>query len=145
MFVKQISIYLENVKGSLCELTQLLGENQINLLALSIADTTGFGIVRCIVKSADMDKALAALKDGGYVARTNSVVCVSIPHHPMGLANVLSILEKNDLSVEYTYSFCRSTIDDAVIIIRPTDKEKCIVALKENGVHLLGQEDIDKF
>jgi hypothetical protein len=101
MYIKQISVYLENVKGSLRELTALLGESQVNLLALSIADTTGFGIVRCIVKSADIDRAVAVLKNGGYIAKINSVICVSIPHRPMGLSNVLNILEKNDISVEY--------------------------------------------
>ena len=145
MFIKQISIYLENVKGSLRELTQLLGENGINLLALSIADTSGFGIIRCIVKSSDVEKTLSVLRDNGNIARVNSVVCVGIPHRPLGLANVLKLLEDNDLFVEYSYSFCRSTADDAVLIIRTNDKDEAARVLTDAGVHLLSSAEVDAF
>ena len=97
MFVKQISVYLENAKGSLRELVELLGKNEINLLALSIADTTGFGIIRMIVKSVDLEKTSAVLKEHGYISKTNDVVCVRIPHRPLGLANVLRLLEENNI------------------------------------------------
>jgi hypothetical protein len=145
MFIKQISIYLENVRGSLRELTQLLGENSINLLALSVADTSGFGIIRCIVKSDEIEKAMDALKKAGYIAKTNSVICVSIPHRPLGLASVLRMLDEGGISVEYSYSFCRSTLDDAVIIIRPSDKDRCAEILQEHGVRLISQAEVDGF
>ena len=80
MFIKQVSVFLENTKGTLREVTQLLGENEINLLALSVADTSGFGIIRLIVKSCDIDKTLSILRDSGNIARVNHVVCVRIPH-----------------------------------------------------------------
>ena len=145
MFIRQVSVYLENVRGALCELTQLLGENNINLLALSIADTTGFGIVRLIVRGGDIDRATDLLRKAGYIAKTNSVICVGIPHRPLGLAHVLRVMDENGLSVEYTYSFCRSTGKDAVIIIRPSDKDLCARVLAEHDIRTLSQEDVDNF
>lgn len=145
MFIKQVSVFLENSKGTLKELTRVLGENDVNLLALTIADTAGFGIIRCIVKSDDVDKALEVLKENGYIAKANKVLCVGMPHKPMGLANVLALIEENDISIEYSYSFCRSTLDDAVIIIRPSDKEKCAKLLADAGVNIITQQEVDKF
>ncbi|MBE6999569.1 MAG: ACT domain-containing protein [Ruminococcaceae bacterium] len=145
MFIKQVSVFLENTKGTLREVTQLLGENKINLLALSVADTSGFGIIRLIVKSGDIDKTLSILRDSGNIARVNDVVCVRIPHKPLGLSEVLAVLEDNDISVEYSYSFCRSTIDDAVIILRPSDKVKCVDALTKEGISLVTHDEVDTF
>lgn len=145
MFIKQISVYLENVKGSLCELTQLLGENNINLMAMSIADTSGFGIVRIIVNSAEIDAAVAALRENGYTCKVNCVICIAIPHKPLGLANALKVIEENGLSIEYTYSFCKHTTNDAVIIIRPSDKDLCAKVLSENGITIVSQEEVDAF
>lgn len=145
MFIKQISVFLENRKGSLREFTELLGNENINLLALSLADASGFGIARCIVKSNDTDRALALLRENGYIARTNSVVCVRIPNRPMAFSSILSVLEENDVFLEYAYSFCQSTLSDAVILIRPSDKDKCEKALSENGVTMVSQEEVDRF
>ena len=117
MFVKQISIFLENVKGSLYDLMALLGNGGINLLALSIADTTGFGIVRCITRDDQVDPALALLRQGGLIAKVNDVVCVQMPHKPCGFANVLHVLKENNLSVEYCYSFCRSTSETTLCMV----------------------------
>lgn len=75
MFIKQISVFLENTKGTLYELTKLLGDAKIDLLALSIADTENFGIVRCIVRDAEIDPALEKLRGAGYTAKVNDVIC----------------------------------------------------------------------
>jgi len=144
MFVKQISIYLENVRGSLNELTQLLGENGINLLALSLADTSNFGIVRCITREAQTEEAAALLRDKGYIAKVNNVLCVCVPHEPLGLAKVLKVIDDADISVEYLYSFYESTGSDAVLIIRPSEKTRCHNVLTENGIKLLDQEQVNQ-
>lgn len=144
MFVKQISIYLENVRGSLNELTQLLGENGINLLALSLADTSNFGIVRCITREAQTEEAAALLRDKGYIAKVNNVLCVCVPHEPLGLAKVLKVIDDADISVEYLYSFYESTGSDAVLIIRPSEKTRCYNVLTENGIKLLDQEQVNQ-
>ena len=145
MFIQQISVYLENVRGSLCELTQLLGEKDINLLALSVADTAGFGIVRIIVRGEEIDRTKLSLREAGFIAKQSDVVCVSIPHRPLGLASVLRIMNELDLSVEYTYSFCRGTGADAVLIIRASDNGQCAEALAANGIRLLSQSEVDNF
>lgn len=145
MYVKQISVYLENVKGSLRELVELLGNNGVNLLALSVADTAGFGIIRLIVKSTELEKAQSVLREGGCVARVNDVICVRIPHKPLGLARVLQALEDKDISVEYSYSFCRSTLDDAVLILRPSDGDAALAALSSANVTLVEQTQVDEF
>ena len=107
MFIKQISVFLENKRGSFRMLTELLGKNGIDLLAVSIADTKNFGIVRCVVRATECDKALELLKGADYSTRVNNVICVAVPDRPCGLAEVLALLDDNDLFIEYTYSFVR--------------------------------------
>ena len=145
MYIKQISVFLENTKGTLHDMMQLLGENQINILAISLADTSGFGIVRLVVNSADVDKALKVLADAGDMARVNDVVGIRVPHQPLGLATVLGQLDAADISIEYSYSFCRNTSDDAVIILRVSDAAKCVEVLQSYGVAMVAQADVDAF
>ena len=144
MFVRQISVFLENVQGALFELTQLLGENEINILALSIADTANFGIVRCITHEDKIEKATELLRERGHIAQVNNVLCVCVPHEPLGLAKVLKIIEDAGISVEYMYSFYESTGADAVIIIRPSEKTRCFNVLSEHSIKLLEQEQINE-
>lgn len=144
MFVKQISIYLENVKGSLREITQLLGENNIDLKALSIADTMSFGIVRCIVAEEQVEKTMDILREHGNIAKVNNVICVCIPDKPSGLSKVLALIEDAGISIEYTYSFYKNTGDNAVLIIRPSEKRRTVAVLSENNIQMLNQAEIDK-
>ncbi|MBR4030280.1 MAG: ACT domain-containing protein [Clostridia bacterium] len=144
MFVKQISIYLENVKGSLREITQLLGDNNIDLKALSIADTMSFGIVRCIVAEEQIEKTMEILREHGNIAKVNNVICVCIPDKPSGLSKVLTLIEDAGISIEYTYSFYKNTGDNAVLIIRPSEKRRTVAVLSENGIQMLNQAEIDK-
>ncbi len=146
MFISQISIFLENVRGSLRDVAELLGEKEVNLLALSIADTSGFGIVRVIVKSNEVEPTLFVLHEAGYIAKANHVVCVRVPNKPMGLAKVLACLDDAAISVEYSYSFCRSSPDnDACIIIRPSDLERSVVILEIACINMVGQQEVDGF
>ncbi len=145
MLISQISIFLENIRGSLRGVAELLGEKGVNLLALSIADTSGFGIVRIIVKSNEIDRTLKVLHESGYVAKTNHVVCVRVPHKPMGLAKVLACLDDAGISVEYSYSFYRNTLDDASIVIRPSDAERSVSVLEKAGFRMVSHEEVDGF
>lgn len=145
MFISQISIFLENVRGSLRQMTELLGEKEVNLLALSIADTNGFGIVRIIVKSRETVRTLEILHQAGYIAKSSHVLCVRVPNKPMGLAKVLACLDDAGISVEYSYSFYRSTLDDACIIIRPSDLERSVRILETVGISIVGQGEVDAF
>ena len=139
MFIKQISVFLENKRGSFRMLTELLGKNGIDLLAVSIADTKNFGIVRCVVRGTECDKALELLKNADY----STVICVAVPDRPCGLAEVLALLDDNDLFIEYTYSFVRGRENNALIILRLSEQERGVKLFADNGVRVLSQAEVD--
>jgi len=140
MFVKQISVFLENRSGSLADFTRQLGEHGIDLMSLSIADTTDFGILRCIV--ADDEKAKALLAEAGYSIKITDVLAVSVTDHPGALADVLSLLSANAIGLEYLYSFFRNHGDHALIIIRVDKPEEAVKVLEHAGVTMLSQKDL---
>ena len=144
MFIKQISVFLENKRGSLRVLTDLLGKNAIDLLAVSIADTKNFGIVRFVVRSEECARAMDLLKEAGFSTRANNVICVAVPDRPMGLAEVLALLDENDLFIEYTYSFVRGRENFALIILRLSEQDEAVKKLAEKGVKLVSQQEIDR-
>ena len=145
MFIKQISIFLENNPGTLREMTELLGKGGVDLLALSIADTQNFGIVRVIVHSSQIDPAMKLLKEAGYVAKVNHVICAVVPDRPLGLCELLAIIEQAGLSVEYMYSFLRkATEGSAHMILRLSDGQKAAQVFGMKNVQMLSQEDVDQ-
>ena len=144
MFIKQISVFLENTPGTLRELTRLLGDGGIDLMALSIADTQNFGIVRMIIADHQIDPALALLRGAGYTARVNNVICAEIDDKPSGLSNLLTIIENEKLSVEYMYSFRRTSDQRVLMILRLSEKERGLAVLNAYGVRLYSQEEVDK-
>ncbi len=140
MFVKQISVFMENSKGSLARITRLLSKNGVDLIALSIADTEQYGIMRCIVS--DTEEGVRIMREAGYVARLTDVLAVSVPDQPGGLANVLTLLNAADISVEYLYSFVRNSGSHALVIFRLNDNERAARVLMEGDVTLLTQEEV---
>ena len=144
MFIKQISVFLENTIGELRQMTELLGKGGVDLLALSMADTQNFGIVRVIVNSEMIDPALKLLRDNGYTAKVNNVICASVPDRPLGLCELLTIIEQAGLSVEYMYSFQRASTDtDAHMVLRLSDGEKGMQVFEMRNIHTLTQDDVD--
>ena len=144
MFIEQISVFLENNPGTLREMTQLLGEGGVDLLALSIADTQSFGIVRMIVHSGQIEGAMKMLKDGGYVARVNHVICATVQDKPLGLSSLLGVIERAGLSVEYMYSFLRGSAQGtARMILRLNDGAKAEQVFTEQGITMLSQQQVD--
>ena len=144
MFIKQISVFLENTPGTLRELTHLLGEGGIDLMALSIADTQNFGIVRIIVADNQIDPALVLLRGAGYTARVNNVICAAVDDRPLGLCGLLETVESLGVSVEYLYSFVRATGDNALMILRLSEQDETIMKLAATGVRIFTQEEVDK-
>ena len=140
--VKQLSVFLENTKGRLSQMTRVLCDAGIDLLALSIADTTNFGILRAIVS--DDDLAISALKESGYTVNLNEVIAVVVPDHPGGLSDVLDILVANDVSVEYLYSFVRKPKENALIIFKVNDVALAMESLKNKDIVFLNKEDLLK-
>ena len=144
MFIKQISVFLENTPGTLRELTNLLGKGGIDLMALSIADTKSFGIVRLIVADEQIDPALELLRGAGFVAKVNNVICAVVEDRPLGLNDLLEKIEAIGVSVEYMYSFLRATGENALIIVRLSEQDESVHKLVAAGVTILSQEAIDK-
>lgn len=138
--IKQISVFVENKKGRLAKITDVLGEGGVDLIALSIADTTNFGIMRCIVT--DPDKAITLLKSQGFTASTTDVIVAEVTDRPGGLTKVLKLLDQAEISVEYLYSFVRTPNEKALILFRVEDIAKAAATLEEGGVKLLSEQDI---
>ena len=147
MLITQISVYLENDKGTLRTLTKTLGDNNIDILALSIADTTNFGIVRLVTRENDINNAQKVLRENGFIAKTSNVTCIAVPNKPAGLDSVLQIVEENKLSIEYMYSLNYNIGNKALIVLRLSsenmEKEQIAELLEKKGVTMVRQEEIN--
>lgn len=142
MRVKQISIFIENRSGRLREVTEVLGSNGINIKALSLADTSDYGILRLILDQPD--KALAVLKQANFTLSETDVIAVEVKDKPGGLAEVLAILGNAGINVEYMYAFVEKSSDNAVVIFRIEDIDSAISALKKNNVTILDNTQVTK-
>ncbi len=140
MLVKQISVFLENKEGRVAQVTQILSDSDINIRALSIADTTEFGILRLIVDKPEL--AEKALKDEGFTVSITEVIAISIEDEPGGLAKALEVLHKNRISVEYIYAFISKTSHKANVILRVEDCERAIKTLEEGGFLVLRASEV---
>lgn len=134
MKIKQVSVFLENKSGRLNEVTQILGEANINLSAFTIADTAEFGILRMIVS--DPEKAKTVLKENSFLVQTTDVILVKSPNQPGSLAKMLNILSKEEVFMEYMYAFSLND-EGAVIVMRPTNIQKCVDILLKHNTELL--------
>jgi hypothetical protein len=140
MKVEQISIFIENKSGRLAEVTQVIGEAGVNIRALSLADTSDFGILRLIVDKTDLAKAV--LKEHGFTVSKTEVVAVEVPDRPMGLHGILKVLDGARLNVEYMYAFVERCGENAVIIFRFDNTEEAIRVLTGSGVNVLEGERV---
>jgi len=140
MKVEQISIFLENKSGRLAEVTRILGESGVNIRALSLADTTDFGILRIIVN--DNEKAKDVLKKNNFTVGKTEVIAVEVPDNPGGLAGILEIIKSENLNVEYMYAFVERSGEYAVIIFRFDEIDRAIKVLGEKGVTVLPGEKV---
>ncbi|MCL2031321.1 MAG: ACT domain-containing protein [Oscillospiraceae bacterium] len=135
MLIHQISVFVENRTGRLSDITGVLARNNIDIRALSIADTTDFGILRLIVN--EPEKAVAALKGEGITVSKTEVVAVRLADEPGALHDILEALRERDIVVEYAYAFLTRKDADACVILRVEDNEKAVEALKTKGQTLL--------
>lgn len=135
MKVEQISIFIENKSGRLAEITRVLGEAGINIRALSLADTSDFGILRLIVN--DCEKANMVLKEKGFTVSKTEVVAVEVPDRPGGLSEILQSLDREAINVEYMYAFVERCGGNAVIIFRFDETDKAITVLKAQNFNML--------
>lgn len=140
MKVKQISIFIENKSGRLAEVARTLGEKGVNIRALSLADTSDFGILRLLVDNTDA--ALETLKEGGFTVNKTDVVAVEVPDQPGGLCEILQVLDKAQINVEYMYAFVERNAGNAVIIFRFDEIDSAINTLQDKGISILSGEQL---
>ncbi len=135
MKVEQISIFIENKSGRLAEVARILGESGINIRALSLADTSDFGILRLIVNN--VARAAMVLKEAGFTVSKTEVIAVEVPDRPGGLAAILQALDREAINVEYMYAFVERCGGNAVIIFRFDETDKAIAALTTHSFNIL--------
>ena len=138
MLIKQLSVFLENRSGRLTEMTEILGKANINLSALSIAETSQFGIIRMVVSSPEKGREI--LKENNFSVSLTDVICLSTPNKPGSLSRALRILSNTGISVEYMYAFSKG--EEAFVIIRTENLEKTVKVLKENNMELLDADEL---
>jgi hypothetical protein len=138
--VKQISVFIENRSGRLRDVTEALGKSNINIRALSLADTSDFGILRLIVDKPDV--ALEVLKKAHFTLSETDVIAVEVSDKPGGLAEVLAVLGDAGINVEYMYAFVEKSSGNAVMIFRIEDIDKAVLALKAHEIVLLNNKSI---
>ena len=142
MAIKQLTVFVQNRKGTLVSVTDTLAKNNVNLRALSIAETEDLGILRLIVN--DEKTAEKALEEQGYLIKTIDVVGVKIGDQPGKLTAALRILDEADINVEYLYAFMTRTEKHAYVVLRVEDNAKAEKVLEDNGFHIITDADICK-
>ena len=131
MMIQQISVFVENKPGRLAQITDFLGKNNVNLFALSIADTTDYGILRIIVEKPD--EVAKLLKKNGFTVSVTDVLAIRIENRPGGLADILNILAAENIGVEYVYAFLSREDKEAYVVMRIENGEKAASLLEKNG------------
>ncbi len=140
MKVHQISVFLENKPGRISEPCKVLAAAGINILTLALADTEQFGILRLVVK--DWQRAKSVLEEAGAVVNVAEVVATEVEDKPGGLAELLKVVEANQLDIEYMYAFTFRREDKAVMIFRFKEPEHAIELLRNNGFNVLGSVEL---
>ena len=139
MFVKQLSVFIENREGRLEEVTEVLKNENINIASLSLADTTEFGMLRMIVS--DPEKGKRVLKENGFSAMLTDVIAVKLPHEVGMLERLLQVLSRTSINIEYMYALTTCK-ENASMIVKTSDAEKALKALDENGMMVFKAEEL---
>ena len=142
MAIKQLTVFIQNKKGTVVSVTEILSKNNINLRALSIAETQDFGILRLIVN--DEKAAEAVLAENGYLIKTIDVVGVKISDEPGRLTAALDVLDKANINVEYLYAFMARTEKHAYVVLRVEDNAMAERILSDAGFEMITEADICK-
>lgn len=138
MIIKQLTIFIENKSGRLAEVTKVLGENNINISALSVADTSEYGLLRLIVS--DGEKAVKLLKAAEFSVNLTDVICLSVDHQPGALHEAVNILHEAGVSIEYMYAY--ALLSKAAVVMKVSDPKEAIYALTQKNIELLKAEEV---
>ncbi len=140
MKVNQLSVFLENKSGRLADVTRTLAEGNVNIRALSVADSIDYGLLRLIVD--DPEKANGVLNENGFRTKLTEVLAIEVPDSPGGLAGIIDVLAKGGLNIEYMYAFVGSSGENAIVIFRIERPDDAIPVLQEGGVKILTGEQL---
>ena len=140
MKIKQLSLFLENKPGALSRPVRLLADARINIMTLSVADSSQFGILRLIL--CDWEPAMKLLEKNGFVVKVTDMVAVEVADHAGGLARILELIEKADLNVEFMYAFTEKRARQAVLIFRFDDPDLAVLTLQRRGIKTVGDEEL---
>ena len=135
MYTKQVSVFLENKKGRLAEVTGVLAAEGVNIRALSLADTADFGVLRLIVD--DPERCLRVLKAHGLAAQQTDMLAVEIDDEPGSLHRIVEAVGREGVSIEYMYAFFRKKGDNVIVVFRSDDAAQAAEALRKGGIPIL--------
>ena len=139
MFAKQLTVFIENRSGRLSEVLEVLKDNEISILSMSLADTTEFGLLRLIVDNAALGRE--KLTESGYSSLLSDVSIIKIPHKVGSLQELLKVIDKNGVSIEYMYGLSIES-DEAYVVLKASDIQKIDRILNENGIHTISCEEL---
>jgi len=140
MKITQISVFLENRQGRLYDVCSVLGNNGINIRALTIAETESFGVLRIVVDKSDA--AVKLLRDNQFVANLTDVVAIEVADQPGGLAAILNVLAENNVNIEYMYGFVEKFSDKALLVMRFEDTDFAQEILTKHDIRIVAEKDI---
>lgn len=142
MKIQQISVFLENKAGRLAHVAQVLRDNGINIRALTIADTSDFGILRMIVNQPE--KAVNVLKNDGFLVKQNPIIAIEFEDREGLFFDIMKLCDQFKLNVEYTYSFVEQHSNKAILFIKFDDPDQAVKIFLDNNFHVLSNEEIRK-
>jgi hypothetical protein len=140
MLINQLSVFIENKKGTLASLTEALLKHKLDIRAIAVFDTNEFGIVRLIVD--DPDRALLILKKEGFIAKSSKVIAVEPEDEPGSLNEIFKLMSANDINIEYIYSFVMRKHEMPYVVFKVDNQEKALKVLDEGGINLVSKEKI---
>ena len=139
MFAKQLTVFIENTSGRLSEVLDVLKKNNVNILSLSLADTTEFGLLRLIVDNAALGKE--KLIENGFSSLLSDVSIIQIPHKVGSLQNLLKVIDDNKVNIEYMYGLSKEA-DKAYVVLKASDINKVDSILAQNNIHTISCEEL---
>ena len=140
MYTKQVSVFLENRKGRLAEVTRLLMDERINIRALALADMADLGVLRLIVN--DRPRCVGILKAQGFVVQETDVIAAEIDDKPGGLHRIIETLDADGINIEYMYTFFEKNSDNAIVVLKINEAGRAVATLTKNGIHVLPENVI---